>query len=73
MTSALLSDYFQLELENNDREERFMTSGVSWSDYESLLEKLGDRSSYRIAYLLGNLELMSPSRSHELNKKALKD
>ncbi len=71
MTSALLSDYFQLQLEASDREERFITSGVSWNAYKSLLALLGDRSSYRVAYLLGTLEIMSPSRSHELDKKAI--
>ncbi len=71
MTSALLSDYFQLNLETSDREERFMSSGVSWNGYESLIASLGDRSSYRLAYLLGTLEIMSPSRSHELDKKAI--
>lgn len=69
MTSALLKDFFQLQLEKGDREERFMTSGVSWQAYESLLASLGNSSSYRVAYLSGTLEIMSPSRSHELNKE----
>jgi Uma2 family endonuclease len=71
MTSALLSDYFQLQLETSDPEEKFITSGVTWKAYESLLASLGDSSSYRVAYLLGTLEIMSPSRSHELDKKAI--
>lgn len=52
MKAALLSDFFQLQLENSDPEERFITSGVAWQAYESLLASLGDRSSYRVAYLL---------------------
>lgn len=71
MTSAILSDFFQVKLETSDPEERFITSGVSWKAYESLLASLGNSSSYRLAYLLGTLEIMSPSRSHELDKKAI--
>ena len=71
MTSAILSNFFQLKLETNDPEERFLTSGVSWQAYESLLASLGNSSSYRLSYLSGILEIMSPSRSHELDKKAI--
>ncbi len=63
MTLALLSDYFPLELEKGDREEKFITSGVTWQAYESLLTSLGNRSCYRIAYLLETLEIISPSHS----------
>ena len=76
MTPALLSDYFPLQLEGDypsdtlrDREERFLTPGVTWQAYESLLASLGNSSSYRVAYLLETLEIMSPSRSHELDKE----
>ena len=76
MTSALLNDYFSLQLENDrtstnlqDREEKYITSGVTWQVYESLLSSLGNSSSYRVAYLLETLEIMSPSRSHELDKE----
>ena len=70
MTSALLSDYFPLQLEG-DREEKFITSGVAWQAYESFLSSLGNSSSYRVAYLCETLEIMSPSRNHELDKKAI--
>ena len=75
MTSALLSDYFPLRLESDrtshiqNREEKYITSGVSWQAYESLLSALGNSSSYRVAYLSETLEIMSPSRSHELDKE----
>lgn len=39
--------------------------GVSWEDYERLLEMRGDRSAPRITYLEGTVEIMSPSRDHE--------
>ena len=71
MTSTLISDFFQLNFENSDREEKFITSSISWEAYESLLTSLGNSSSYRVAYLLETLEIMSPSRSHELDKKAI--
>ena len=70
MTSALLNNYFPLQLEG-DREEKFLTSGVAWQVYESLLTTLGNSSSYRVAYLCETLEIMSPSRNHELDKKAI--
>ncbi|MDJ0574979.1 MAG: Uma2 family endonuclease [Xenococcaceae cyanobacterium MO_234.B1] len=69
MTSAILSNFFQLKLKASDPEERFITSGVSWEAYKTLLESLGNSSSYRLAYLSGTLEIMSPSRSHELDKE----
>jgi Uma2 family endonuclease len=54
-----------------DPEERFITSGVSWDNYEALLAKLADRSQYRIIYLSGVLEIVSPSIRHEKVKKNL--
>ena len=76
MTSAILSDNFPLKLEKSDRpshiqnrEEKYITSSVTWQAYESLLSALGNSSSYRVAYLLETLEIMSPSRSHELDKE----
>ena len=77
MTFALLSDYFPLQIEGDlttpmqNREEKYITSGVTWQAYESLLSALGNSSGYRMAYLLETLEIMSPSRSHELDKKAI--
>src|SRR5439155_5576949 len=44
---------------------------VTWEQYEALLEMRGDRAGVRMAYLQGELELMSPSRSHEGIKKTL--
>ncbi|MEL6441971.1 MAG: Uma2 family endonuclease [Cyanobacteria bacterium J06621_8] len=69
--TPLLSKFFQLKLETEDPEERFITSGVSWQAYESLLKSLENSSGYRVAYLLGTLEIMAPNRNHELDKKAI--
>jgi Uma2 family endonuclease len=43
--------------------------GVSFRQYEALLEMRGDSSVPRITYLNGELELMTPSRHHEADKK----
>jgi Uma2 family endonuclease len=40
-------------------------SGISWEEYERLLDMRGDHSAPRIAYLEGEVEIMSPSRTHE--------
>jgi len=42
--------------------------GASWADYQRLLEMRGDRSAPRICYLEGELEIMSPSWTHEFLK-----
>jgi Uma2 family endonuclease len=44
---------------------RIVMSGVPWSHYETQLALRGDTSGPRIAYLDGDLELMSPSKDHE--------
>ena len=55
----------------DDPEERFTTSSVSWQIYEALLSKLEDNSHYRVTYLDGVLEIVSPSFRHEKLKKRL--
>jgi Uma2 family endonuclease len=40
-----------------------------WDDYERLLAMRGESSVPRITYLEGLIELMSPSRYHEIDKK----
>ncbi|MGH7855774.1 MAG: Uma2 family endonuclease [Candidatus Binatia bacterium] len=50
---------------------RVILHRVRWVDYERILEIRGERSSPRIAYLEGNLELMSPSIDHEWIKKTI--
>jgi Uma2 family endonuclease len=44
---------------------------VSWEDYQRVLELRGDHSTPRIAYLEGELEIMSPSDSHEWIKSII--
>ncbi len=57
--------------EIDDPEERFTTSEVSWQQYEAVLAKLEDDSHYRVTYLDGVLEIVSPSLRHEKLKKRL--
>jgi Uma2 family endonuclease len=54
-----------------DAEETLVASDVDWQTYEALLTKLEDNSHYRIAYLNGTLEIVSPSIRHEKIKKRL--
>ena len=44
---------------------------ATWADYQRHLEMRGDHSAPRIAYLEGELEIMSPSRSHEAIKSLI--
>lgn len=59
-----LSEILQAE----DPEQRQMITGVSWENYQVLLDNLGDNRQYRVTYLDGVIELVSPSRSHERYK-----
>jgi Uma2 family endonuclease len=69
MSLNLLEDIAaQSILQATDPEERYLISGVSWDEYEALLERLGDSPWYRVSYLEGVLEIMAPSRRHELSK-----
>jgi Uma2 family endonuclease len=45
--------------------------GVTWADYQRLLEIRGDRAVPRFTYLEGVLEIMSPSRSHDFIKSMI--
>lgn len=62
----LLTDW---KTSDEDSEERLILTGISWSRYDQLLNTLADHSPYRITYLSGILEIMSPSRRHEVSKK----
>ncbi len=44
---------------------------VTWEDYERLLDMRGDHSAPRISYLEGEVEIMSPSRTHESIKSTI--
>ena len=48
-----------------EEDQRIFMRGVTWSEYEALLAIRGERAGIRIAYLKGDLELMTPSIDHE--------
>lgn len=50
---------------------RVVLHNVSWADYERLLAARGEGAGVRMTYLKGELELMSPSKSHEGIKKGI--
>ena len=53
-----------------DLDQRVVLTGVSWQQYEALVDLFGDDPpGIRMAYLEGALEIMSPSRKHETTKK----
>ena len=56
---------------SDEVDQRVYLHGVSWAGYEALLAMRGESSVPRITYLEGEVELMSPSRSHERLKKRL--
>jgi Uma2 family endonuclease len=55
----------------DDRDERVTLHAADWWQYETMLAIRGDRAVPRIAFLDGELELMSPSKTHEVIKKRL--
>ena len=62
-----ISDYDGVSHEDH----RVHLSGVTWQDYERLLEIRGESSKPRYTYLEGELEIMSPSRTHEWIKSII--
>ncbi len=55
-----LSELLQAEVP----EERQTITRVTWASYEALLNDLGDSPHYRVIYLDGVIELVSPSLRH---------
>jgi Uma2 family endonuclease len=61
-----------LEIAQAVKEQRFLLSGVTWEQYETLRSTLDDgHSDLRMFYLEGMLELFMPSREHEVTTKVL--
>ncbi len=52
-------------------DDRVFLFDVSWEQYEALLEMRGESSGVRIAYLKGEVEILSPSVHHERLKTRL--
>lgn len=47
-------------LQNQDPEDRSITNGVSWQQYEALLMKLGDSPGCRVTILMEYSKLCHP-------------
>lgn len=62
-----------LALQHQDAEWRYIVAQVNWGQYETWLAKTGDNTAYRVTYLDGALEIMSPSRRHENRKTRIGD
>ena len=61
-----------LDRENLPQQDQFVhLHGVSWADYERVVEMRGDKSAPRITYLEGALEIMSPSLPHDSIKSTI--
>ncbi|HHP7229844.1 MAG TPA: Uma2 family endonuclease [Xenococcaceae cyanobacterium] len=45
-----------------------LLENISWSEFEAILEDLGEKRSSRIAYDGGNLTITTPLPEHEINK-----
>lgn len=61
----------QSALQNVDSDQILLMNGISWDTYETLLKSCQNTSHYRFKYLEGILEIMSPSRRHEFDKKII--
>lgn len=57
------------EVVSTDVDRRFLLSPVTWDQYVKLRELLDELPGVRMTYLEGQLELMSPSLTHEYIKK----
>ena len=54
-----------------EAEARVVLTGISWEQYESIIESVGERPGLRLTYLDGTLEIMTTSPDHELDKKLI--
>lgn len=57
----------------SSRADRVVLHGISWEQFERLLEDLGDHRAARIAYDNGTLEIMTPLPEHEHFKEVIGD
>ena len=53
--------------------QRIQLQAVNWSEFEAILEELGDKRACRITYSDGTLEIRMPSPEHEVDKELIGD
>lgn len=56
---------------DSESEAVFIINNITWNQYESLLNFLGDDTFVKLKYCQENLAIMSPSRRHEFYKSIL--
>jgi Uma2 family endonuclease len=54
-----------------DPDQRVILDGIDWWQFETFLAIRGDRAGVRVTYLEGQLEIISPSQSHEMLAKMI--
>ncbi len=59
------------DFQDQDSEQLIIINNLSWQNYEKILNYLRDSLSFRLKYTNGILQLMSPSRRHEIDKKII--
>ncbi|AKG20460.1 Uma2 family endonuclease [Calothrix sp. 336/3] len=53
--------------------QRVLLRDVTWQEFETILEELGEHRAVRIAYDRGVLEIMAPLPEHEFGKEIISD
>jgi Uma2 family endonuclease len=53
--------------------QRVLLKDVTWQEFETILEELGEHRAARLAYDNGTLEIMTPLPEHEANKEIISD
>jgi Uma2 family endonuclease len=53
--------------------QRVLLRNVSWDEFETILEELGEKRAARVAYNRGMLEIMTPLPEHERSKENISD
>jgi Uma2 family endonuclease len=69
MVAPNLVDVARAQVEDHDDVVRL--HGVTWADYERLLEIRGESAVPRYTYLEGELDIMNPSHTHESVKSVI--
>ncbi len=68
MTAAIATPIYQINLTPGSA---IQINGLSWDDYLTVLEQLGDQRSTRVAYDHGVLEIRMPGQRHESINRVL--
>lgn len=58
-------------LRRSHRDQVVVLCNIPWEQYDALCEARSDSAGPRMAYLDGTLEIMSPARKHEYEKKLI--